>query len=133
MNVPALRKQVVMLLSRCTVDTDDEVRDRATFNLSVLAKLDSSSLAKYLTEPYDYPVDNLEKALGDYRAASNFSAPIDFARIIALQTQQLAKQAAIKAAAGGSESAASHAGESSSTAASGIFPSVLFFFGRGRI
>lgn len=38
LRVVALREQVVVLLQRVLMDVDDEVRDRATFFLSVLAR-----------------------------------------------------------------------------------------------
>lgn len=43
-----LRKSVEVLLKRCLLDTDDEVRDRATFYLSVLRSGDSSIITEYI-------------------------------------------------------------------------------------
>ena len=37
-SVPSLRPQIRILLDRCQLDDDDEVRDRATMFVAVLAK-----------------------------------------------------------------------------------------------
>lgn len=47
---PQLRMSVETLLKRCLLDSDDEVRDRAAFYLSVLRSGDSSVMAQYIVD-----------------------------------------------------------------------------------
>lgn len=49
--VPKLRPSIEVLLRRCLVDTDDEVRDRATFFLNVLLKGSPEALSRYVVAP----------------------------------------------------------------------------------
>lgn len=43
-----LRHNIEVLLKRCLLDTDDEVRDRAAFYLSILKTNDSSIIGEYI-------------------------------------------------------------------------------------
>jgi len=61
----ALRPSIITLLKRCKFDNDDEVRDRATFYLSVL-EADKDTATKYISTDFFIPMVNLEKALQDY-------------------------------------------------------------------
>ena len=45
---PQLRGSIEVLLKRCLLDTDDEVRDRATFYLAVLRKGNAAVMADYI-------------------------------------------------------------------------------------
>lgn len=59
LSVPALRPEVLVLLHRCVYDSDDEVRDRATFYEAMLSEVDNDAHA-LLAEPLDVPLENLE-------------------------------------------------------------------------
>ena len=43
-----LRESVMVLLKRCLLDTDDEVRDRATFYYAVLRTGDPAIISEYI-------------------------------------------------------------------------------------
>lgn len=45
-----LRDSIIVLLKRCLLDTDDEVRDRATFYLAILKNGDASLIAEYILD-----------------------------------------------------------------------------------
>jgi coatomer protein complex subunit gamma len=45
-SVPSLREDVLELLSRCSSDTDDECRDRATFFLLLLQSSDDELISR---------------------------------------------------------------------------------------
>lgn len=45
-----LRPSIMILLKRCLLDTDDEVRDRATFYLSILRSDDKNAIVKYILD-----------------------------------------------------------------------------------
>lgn len=47
---PNLRPSVLVLLRRCLHDTHDEVRDRATFYLSVLESGDTALVNQYILD-----------------------------------------------------------------------------------
>jgi coatomer protein complex subunit gamma len=62
-----LRPSIIVLLRRCLHDNDDEVRDRATFYLSILESKDAQYGAKLITDvDLGLPLANLEAALQDY-------------------------------------------------------------------
>uniref|UniRef100_A0A915DV57 Coatomer subunit gamma n=1 Tax=Ditylenchus dipsaci TaxID=166011 RepID=A0A915DV57_9BILA len=58
-----LRHSIEVLLKRCLLDTDDEVRDRATFYLAVLRTGDSSIITEYILNTLKVSVIGLERAL----------------------------------------------------------------------
>lgn len=45
---PDLRPSIQVLLKRCLLDTDDEVRDRATYFLSILETENPHLIANYI-------------------------------------------------------------------------------------
>lgn len=51
---PQLRANIEVLLKRCLLDTDDEVRDRATFYLAVLRSGDSATEYILNTRPVSF-------------------------------------------------------------------------------
>ncbi|KAL7751469.1 coatomer subunit gamma [Sorochytrium milnesiophthora] len=61
-----VRKNVKVLLARCLDDSDDEVRDRATFYLHVLE--DETLMAKYLKDDTVYSLHTLESRLLAYQS-----------------------------------------------------------------
>lgn len=63
---PNLLQNILVLLGRCQMDTDDEVRDRATYYLTILSSSKSELNKTYITEKPAISVPLLEKALRDY-------------------------------------------------------------------
>lgn len=68
--VPSLTDSVVVLLKRCLNDNDDEVRDRAVFNLAMLTK-DTRIAHAMFFKPPPVPLKNLEVSLMAYLAGSS--------------------------------------------------------------
>jgi len=66
--LPDLQPRIICLLSRCLHDNDDEVRDRATFYLSLLQK-DHGLARQLIVEGFSVPLDNLERSLQAYKAS----------------------------------------------------------------
>lgn len=68
--VESLKPRITVLLKRCIYDSDDEVRDRATFFLSILAgegSVDTDKDSKeFLFGSLDVPLVNLETSLKNY-------------------------------------------------------------------
>lgn len=48
---PDLLENVQVLLARCQMDSDDEVRDRATYYSTILKQQDKSLYNNYIIEP----------------------------------------------------------------------------------
>lgn len=63
---PNLLQNILVLLSRCQMDTDDEVRDRATYYFTILNASKPELNATYITERPAISIPLLEKALRDY-------------------------------------------------------------------
>lgn len=63
---PNLLQNILVLLGRCQMDTDDEVRDRATYYLSILNTSNPELNKTYITERPPISIPLLEKALRDY-------------------------------------------------------------------
>ncbi|XP_054844201.1 coatomer subunit gamma-2 [Eublepharis macularius] len=61
-----LLPSVLVLLQRCMMDSDDEVRDRATFYLNVLQQRQLALNAAYIFNGLTVSVPGLEKALHQY-------------------------------------------------------------------
>lgn len=53
---PDLLENIVVLLARCQMDSDDEVRDRATYYISILTLLDRTLYSDYILDPIQVPV-----------------------------------------------------------------------------
>ncbi|KAJ1397711.1 TBP domain superfamily [Sesbania bispinosa] len=69
--VDALKPRIFVLIRRCLFDSDDEVRDRATFYLNTLggdgSVVDTDIDVKdFLFGPFDIPLVNLETSLKNY-------------------------------------------------------------------
>lgn len=72
----ALRQNICVLLTRCLLDSDDEVRDRATFYLTVLLSNNTQFINQYILEGLQVSVVGLEKALQAY-CSETHSKPFD--------------------------------------------------------
>eukprot|EP01102_Stenamoeba_stenopodia_P007090 TRINITY_DN1980_c3_g1_i1.p1 TRINITY_DN1980_c3_g1~~TRINITY_DN1980_c3_g1_i1.p1 ORF type:complete len:879 (-),score=208.25 TRINITY_DN1980_c3_g1_i1:193-2829(-) len=62
----ALRPNILILLRRCLVDSDDEVRDRATLYVNLLEKAPELAKTLILKENLNVPLANLERSLLEY-------------------------------------------------------------------
>lgn len=47
---PDLMENIQVLLARCQMDSDDEVRDRATYYINILSKNDKSLYNNYILD-----------------------------------------------------------------------------------
>eukprot|EP01113_Clastostelium_recurvatum_P003606 TRINITY_DN1157_c0_g1_i1.p1 TRINITY_DN1157_c0_g1~~TRINITY_DN1157_c0_g1_i1.p1 ORF type:complete len:887 (+),score=324.88 TRINITY_DN1157_c0_g1_i1:90-2750(+) len=61
-----MRPNIVVLLRRCQHDSDDEVRDRATFYLKVLEGKDPQLTPDLILAPFTLPLANLESSLNEF-------------------------------------------------------------------
>jgi coatomer protein complex subunit gamma len=61
-----LLPNVLVLLSRCQMDADDEVRDRATYFRAILEQHEASLNSQYILNSLQVSVSSLEKALHSY-------------------------------------------------------------------
>ncbi|NXK69004.1 COPG2 protein, partial [Sylvietta virens] len=61
-----LLPSILVLLQRCMMDSDDEVRDRATFYLNVLQQRQLALNAAYIFNGLTVSVPGMEKALHQY-------------------------------------------------------------------
>lgn len=65
-----LLPQILVLLERSTLDTDDEVRDRATYYLNILHEKQRAILNTYVSNTLNVSIIGLEKALQGYIQAA---------------------------------------------------------------
>lgn len=63
---PDLLPNIQVLLARCQMDTDDEVRDRATYYYSILETQDKALANHYIVEGLQVSIPSLERALRQY-------------------------------------------------------------------
>lgn len=61
-----LLPQILVLLERSVLDSDDEVRDRASYYLNILGQTKSKSVSNYISNPLQLSIFGLEKALKTY-------------------------------------------------------------------
>jgi len=61
-----LLPNVLVLLSRCQMDADDEVRDRATYFRAILEQHEASLNSQYILNNLQVSISSLEKALHSY-------------------------------------------------------------------
>ncbi|KAK7102060.1 coatomer subunit gamma-2-like [Littorina saxatilis] len=85
-----LLQSCVVLLERCEMDTDDEVRDRATFYVNVLKQQQRNLSSAYILNGLTVSVVGLERALHQYTLEPSES-PFDM-KTVPLATQPLADQ-----------------------------------------
>ncbi len=100
--VPSLRGNITTLLRRCVHDADDEVRDRATFYATILLGESEPLIKKMIVDVVPQKLDGVERHLSDYLAASDFSAPFNFAKAVAMPIPVAVQKASAKAGGGGS-------------------------------
>jgi len=101
-NVPTLTNHIIILLKRCLMDNDDEVRDRAIFYSNVLTAQPANLMTALNidgsggVEPKQPKPKDLEFSIDAYLASGDFSvpfqvskhlqqAPIDEAELLALE------------------------------------------------
>ncbi|VVC44850.1 Hypothetical protein CINCED_3A011042 [Cinara cedri] len=65
-NCSMLHDSIKVLLKRCCLDVDDEVRDRATFYSQLLSSNNSQLITDYLSHPMHVSLPVLEKTCQDY-------------------------------------------------------------------
>uniref|UniRef100_F1KV00 Coatomer subunit gamma n=1 Tax=Ascaris suum TaxID=6253 RepID=F1KV00_ASCSU len=85
---PELRPSVEVLLTRCLLDTDDEVRDRATYYLAILRSENPQYIANYILNGLQVSVVGLERALEQYVTGKHYDAPFDI-KVVPVSTQPL--------------------------------------------
>ncbi|KAK2504299.1 hypothetical protein MC885_000529 [Smutsia gigantea] len=91
-----LLPSILVLLQRCMMDTDDEVRDRATFYLNVLQQRQMALNATYIFNGLTVSIPGMEKALRQYtlepseRPFDMKSIPLAMAPIFEQKAEQLA-------------------------------------------
>ncbi|XP_058801451.1 coatomer subunit gamma [Phymastichus coffea] len=66
---PALLPNILVLLSRCQLDSDDEVRDRATYYCTILQQNADPTILP-LVQPPQLSIPSLERALRNYVTSS---------------------------------------------------------------
>ncbi|XP_019873559.1 coatomer subunit gamma [Aethina tumida] len=67
---PDLLENIQVLLARCQMDSDDEVRDRATYYSNILNKQDKSLYSNYVLDTLQVSIPSLERYLRDYTQGS---------------------------------------------------------------
>ncbi|KAL7276484.1 coatomer subunit gamma [Rhizina undulata] len=80
---PEVKRSVVVLLTRCLDDPDDEVRDRAALNLRLIQEEESEIAEKFIKNENTYSLPIFEHQLIMYVTgeASTFSTPFDLSSI----------------------------------------------------
>ena len=61
-----LLPNILVLLARCQLDTDDEVRDRATYFRAILEQQHPAMNSQYILNGLQVSLSSLEKALHNY-------------------------------------------------------------------
>ncbi|XP_033303543.1 coatomer subunit gamma [Bombus bifarius] len=81
---PPLLPNVLVLLSRCQLDSDDEVRDRAAYYCAILQEQNEPTILPLIQPPL-LSVPSLERALRNYMQTS-MDEPFDISQIPPAQT-----------------------------------------------
>lgn len=89
-----LLPQILVLLDRSTLDTDDEVRDRSTYYLNVLKQKQKSLYLSFIINPLQVSIVGLEKALQSYLIDAS-DVPFDI-KSVPLSTTPLTTDETIK-------------------------------------
>lgn len=87
-----LLPNIITLLKRCLMDSDDEVRDRATFYLSILEQKERALNSRFILNTMVVSIGGLERALSDY-VRDSCEERFDM-RTVPLSAQSLAEQTA---------------------------------------
>jgi len=104
-----LLNSIVVLLKRSELDTDDEVRDRATFYRCILEEKQKALNSAYILNGLQVSVVGLERALHNYTLEPS-ETPFDM-KSVPLATQPIIEQKAAAAAAPGEAASAKPAQE----------------------
>ncbi|KAF8451196.1 adaptin N terminal region-domain-containing protein [Kalaharituber pfeilii] len=80
---PDVKKSVIVLLTRCLDDPDDEVRDRAALNLKLIQEEDQSIAERFVKNESTFSLPVFEHQLVMYVTGdqATFAAPFDIASI----------------------------------------------------
>ncbi|XP_054289382.1 coatomer subunit gamma-like [Macrosteles quadrilineatus] len=89
---PPLLDNVQVLLARCQMDTDDEVRDRATYYHSILQTGDKQLINQYILEPLQVSLPSLERCLHQYTLHPNLE-PFDISTVPAAAVNPVEEKA----------------------------------------
>jgi len=76
-----MKEKVIILLTRCLLDEDDEVRDRATLYLQLLKQNNTRELTRLLVDDVPVPLVNLQKSLEVYINNGDFSDQFDLGTV----------------------------------------------------
>ncbi|XP_063218123.1 coatomer subunit gamma-2 [Bacillus rossius redtenbacheri] len=90
---PDLLPNVEVLLARCQMDTDDEVRDRATYYCSILERGDRALAHRYIVEGLQVSISGLERCLHQYSLGSP-ETPFDMKAVPLAAVPSLAEESA---------------------------------------
>lgn len=90
-----LLPSILVLLSRCMMDSDDEVRDRATFYYHVLNKQEKQLSSAYILNTLNVSVVGLERALAAYLKEPATSQPFDM-KTVPIATVSIHEQKTVK-------------------------------------
>lgn len=85
-----LRPSIQVLLKRCLLDSDDEVRDRATFYLTLLAEAAAPVINTFVLDSLQVLPSSLERCLFDYVRGDSFNTPFDL-RVVPVTSQPLSQ------------------------------------------
>ncbi|XP_057341774.1 coatomer subunit gamma [Microplitis mediator] len=77
---PDLLPNVLVLLSRCQLDSDDEVRDRAAYYCRILQERNDPTILPTLIHPPQLSIPSLERALRNY-IQSPMDEPFDIGQV----------------------------------------------------
>ncbi|PIO63627.1 coatomer gamma subunit appendage domain protein [Teladorsagia circumcincta] len=83
-----LRPSIQVLLKRCLLDSDDEVRDRATFYLALLADATAPIINTFVLDSLQVLPSSLERCLFEYVRGDSFNTPFDL-RVVPVTSQPL--------------------------------------------
>lgn len=95
---PDLSENIQVLLTRCQMDSDDEVRDRATYYSSILHQQDKSLYNNYIIDILPVSIPSLERSLKEYtQGATDVPFDMKSVPVAAIPTEdekQIAQQKA---------------------------------------
>uniref|UniRef100_A0A158P6B0 Coatomer subunit gamma n=1 Tax=Angiostrongylus cantonensis TaxID=6313 RepID=A0A158P6B0_ANGCA len=83
-----LSPSIQVLLKRCLLDSDDEVRDRATFYLTLLTEATASVINSFVLDGLQVMPSSLERCLSEYVRGDSFSAPFNL-QVVPVTSQPL--------------------------------------------
>ena len=87
-----LLPNILVLLSRCQMDGDDEVRDRATYFKNILEQQQQGLNSQFILNGLEVSLSSLEKALHTY-TLSNCAQPFDMKTVPAASAEEIAAAA----------------------------------------